>query len=48
MSENNNRRNLERRHEQVVRLSLSTNDALTKQRLDDLARDIQQQLNKPE
>ena len=44
MSENNDRRELERRLEQVRRLSNLTNDALTKERLEELARDIEEQL----
>jgi chromosomal replication initiation ATPase DnaA len=46
MSENNDRRELERRLEQVRRLSNLTNDALTKERLEELARDIEEQLIK--
>jgi chromosomal replication initiation ATPase DnaA len=46
MSENNDRRELERRLEQVRRLSNLTNDALTKERLEELARDIEEQLTK--
>ena len=47
MSENNDRTELERRLEQVRRLSHATDDTLTKQRFDELARDIEQQLSKP-
>jgi chromosomal replication initiation ATPase DnaA len=46
MSENNDRRELERRLEQVRRLSNLTNDALTRERLEALARDIEAQLTK--
>ena len=46
MSENNDRRELERRLEQVRRLSNLTNDALTKERLEELAHDIEEQLIK--
>lgn len=48
MSESNDRTELERRLEQVRRLSHGTNAPLTKERLDELARDIEGQLNKPE
>jgi hypothetical protein len=47
MPEETDREELERRLEQVRRLSIEALDALTKQRLADLARDIEEQL-KPE
>ena len=47
MSEDNDRTELQRRLDQVRRLSLVTNDALAKERFDELARDIQDQLNQP-
>jgi hypothetical protein len=42
------RSELQRRLEQVRRLSAYTSDAVTKQRLEELARDIEGQLKKPE
>ena len=48
MSENNDRRELERRLEQVRRISNSITDALTKERLEALARDIEEQLKRSE
>jgi hypothetical protein len=48
MFKNSDRSELERRLEQVRRLSHSTNDALTKERLAGLARDIEEHLNRPE
>jgi hypothetical protein len=48
ISENDDRRELERRLEQVHRLLSAASDTLTKQRLDELARDIQEQLDMPE
>jgi hypothetical protein len=48
MSEGPDRSELERRLEQVRRLYSYTNDALTKQRLEELARDIEEQLKQPD
>jgi len=48
MPEETDRAELERRLEQVRRLSSAANDDLTKQRLEELARDIQEQLDQPE
>ena len=48
MSEETDRSELERRLEQVRRILHVTNDALTKQRLEELTCDIEEQLNKPE
>ncbi len=48
MTEESDRRELERRLEQVRRLSNSVNDPLTKQLFEELARDIEEQLKPPE
>jgi hypothetical protein len=48
MQEESDRRELERRLEQVRRLSQSVNDPLARQRFEDLARDIEEQLKTPE
>ena len=48
MSDDSDRKELERRLEQVRRISNLMNDALTKGRLEDLARDIEGQLAQPE
>jgi hypothetical protein len=48
MTEENDRKELERRLEQVRRLTNSINDPLTKERFEELARDIEEQLKQPD
>ena len=48
MTNESDRAELERRLEQVRRIANSINDQVTKERLEELARDIEEQLKKPE
>jgi hypothetical protein len=48
MLQKTDRVKLERRLQQACRLAAAAIDLLTRQRLDELARDIQEQLDKPE
>ena len=48
MTENSDRKELERRLEQVRRLATSNLDPLTLERFKKLARDIEEQLKEPE
>jgi len=48
MTENRDRQELERRLAQARRMSAQPNDPLTKERLQDLVRDLEEQLQKPQ
>jgi chromosomal replication initiation ATPase DnaA len=48
MAQTSDREELQRRLEQVRRLSSIANDAVTRKRMSELARDLEEQLKKPE